>query len=408
MSGTFIGRQAIYDSSLRIHAYELLYRTGTFNQAQGDAFDGDQATGRVLVNAFLEMGAQRLVGNAPCFVNLTRGFITGDLPLLLPPDRVVIEILEDIEPTPPILEGVRRLKAQGAKVAMDDYVHRDANDPLLKLCDYVKIDLRAQSRDETVRLCELLGEYDLGLLAEKVETMEEYEFCKGLGFDYYQGFFLTRPEVVEGHRVPANRIGMMRMLSRLLDPNVEVSELEEIISLDVSLAYKLLRYANSARFGPAKPITAIGQTIMMLGLEAVRKIVSLIVLVELDDRPGELMVQSLIRARMLELMAEQVGAAATSSYYTVGLLSTLDAVAGAPMETVIEDLPLSRELEDALLGHEGELGDALRCVQAFEKCDWDNVGFHQLDCGLLTRAYAEAVEYSRDICGTLGGSELAA
>jgi len=410
MTGTFIGRQAIYDRSLRVVAYELLYRLGRGERApEGSSFDGDRATGRVLINAFLELGAQQLVGELPCFVNLTRGFITGELPLPLPPDRVVIEVLEDIEPDPEILAGVARLKGQGVKVALDDYVHREGNEALLPLCDYVKVDLRAQDREETARLRELLGRYDLKLLAEKVETMDELEWCQELGFDYFQGFFLTKPEVVEGHKVLANHLGLMRMLARLLDPQVELEELEQLIAQDVSLAYMLLRYANSARIAPRTPITAIGQTIMMLGLSAVRKIVSLIILVELDERPGDLISQSLIRARMCERLAEELAADHPSSFYTAGLLSTLDAVAGAPMETVVENLSLSEELEEALVRGEGEMGRVLRSVKAFEAGDWDHGGLSGLDSDTLTRAYAEGVEYSRSIQREFdGGEELVA
>lgn len=409
MTGTFIGRQAIYDRSLRVVAYELLYRLGRGDRGPVGSFDGDRATGRVLINAFLELGAQQLVGELPCFVNLTRGFITGELPLPLPPDRVVIEVLEDIEPDPEILAGVAKLKGQGVKIALDDYVHREGNAALLPLCDYVKLDLRAQDREETIRLLELLGGYEVKLLAEKVETMEELQWCRAQGFDYFQGFFLTRPEVVEGHSVPANRIGLMRMLARLLDPQVELQELEELIGQDVSLAYMLLRYANSARIAPRTPITAIGQTIMMLGLSAVRKIVSLLILVELDERPGDLIAQSLIRARMCERLAEELAADHPPSFYTAGLLSTLDAVAGAPMETVVENLSLSEELEAALVRGEGGMGRVLHAVKAFETGDWEHGELAGFDSDSMTHAFAEGVEYSRSIQRAFdGGEELVA
>ncbi|MFT7485384.1 MAG: EAL and modified HD-GYP domain-containing signal transduction protein [Candidatus Paceibacteria bacterium] len=404
MSETFIGRQAIYDRSLGIHAYELLYRSGTVVNAATHV-DGDKATARVLVNAFLELGAGRLAGEAVCFINLTEPFLTGKLPLPLPAERVVIEVLEDVLPTPEVIEGVRRLKAQGVKVAMDDYIHREENDELLALCDYVKIDLKAQGREETAKLVGLLRPYGMKLLAEKVETEEEMEFCRELGFDYFQGYFLTKPEIVEGRSVPTNRMAFLRMLSRLLDPNVEMEELQEIISQDVSLAYRLLRYANSSIYGPSQPITAIGQTLVMLGLKAIRKIVSLIILVELDDKPGDLLAQSLVRAKMCEVLAQRVGVKDTSAYYTVGLLSTLDALTGSPMATVLEDMPLAPELEEALLGVKGDLGDALNCVMAFERGEWMSTSFRELNPTQLTECYADGVEYSREIWNAMPKNE---
>jgi EAL and modified HD-GYP domain-containing signal transduction protein len=355
------------------------------------------ATARVLVNAFLELGAEQLVGESTCFVNLTEAFLTGKLPLPLPHERVVVEILEDVLPTPEVIEGVRQLREQGVRVAMDDYIHREGNAELLKLCDFVKIDLRAQSPEETRNLVKILRAYDLKLLAEKVETEEELQFCKQLGFDYFQGFFLTKPELRGIHRIPSNRIALLRLLSQLMDPKSDMNDLGDLISQDVSLVYRLLRYANSSSFAPREPITAIGQTLVMLGLNAVRKIVSLIVLVELDDQPGDLLAQSLVRARMCEQLAIRAGMEEASTYYTVGLLSTLDALTRTPMQTVLSHLPLCPDVADALLGGQGDFAQALHCACAFERGDWDNARFKQLRSSDLSESYAEGVQYSREV-----------
>lgn len=395
MQKAFIGRQAIYDRALKVHAYELLYRSGP--QADGsNVTDGDMATARVLVNAFLELGAEQLAGDATCFVNLTEPFLTGKLPLPLPPDRVVVEILEDVLPTPEVIAGVRELHEQGVRIAMDDYIHREDNTELLKLCDYVKIDLRAQSPEETRELVRILRGYDLKLLAEKVETEQEMRFCKELGFDFFQGFFLTKPEIRGIQRVPSNRFALLRLLSQLMDPKSDTDALGDLISQDVSLVYRLLRYANSSSFAPREPITAIGQTLVMLGLNAVRKIVSLIVLVELDDQPGDLLAQSLVRAKMCEKLATRVGVDDPSIFYTVGLLSTLDALTKTPMESVLAHMPLAEDVAAALLGGKGELGDALDCMHAFERGDWEKAQFHSLTAKQLTECYAEGVQYSRE------------
>ncbi len=396
MRKSFIGRQAIYDRSLKVHAYELLYRSGPEEKSLANQ-DGDMATVRVLVNAFLEHGAERLVGESTCFVNLTEAFLTGKLPLPLPPDRVVVEILEDVLPTPEVIEGVRQLREQGVRIAMDDYVHREGNAPLLKLCDYVKIDLRAQSRDKTEDLVTMLRPYGMKLLAEKVETEEEMKWCMALGFDYFQGFFLTKPEITTIKRVPANRLALVRLLAQLMDPKSDIDSLGHLIGQDVSLVYRLLRYANSSSFTPREPITAIGQTLVMLGLQAVRKIVSLIVLVELDDQPGDLLAQSLVRARMCEKLAIQSGQADPTLYYTVGLLSTLDALTKTPMDRVMEFLPLADEVSAALLGEEGLLSDALKCACAFERGNWKEARFGNMGPMELSDCYASGVQYSREV-----------
>ncbi|MFT4648951.1 MAG: EAL and modified HD-GYP domain-containing signal transduction protein [Glaciecola sp.] len=396
MHKAFIGRQAIYDRSLTVFAYELLYRSGPSGNSPR-SMDGDMATARVLVNAFLELGAERLVGDSICFVNLTEAFLTGKLPLPLPLDRVVVEILEDVLPTPEVIEGVRQLREQGVRIAMDDYIHREGNDELLKLCDYVKVDLRAQSRDETTQLVKMLRTYDLKLLAEKVETEEELQFCRDLGFDYFQGFFLTKPEIRGVQRVPSNRIALLRLLAQLMDPKSDMDGLGDLISQDVSLVYRLLRYANSSSFAPREPITAIGQTLVMLGLNAVRKIVSLIVLVELDDQPGDLLAQSLVRARMCEEIARKAGIQGSSTFYTVGLLSTLDALTKTSMESALHHLPLADDVANALLGGDSELSDALQCACAFERGDWDEAQFKGLSSKELSNSYADGVQYSREV-----------
>ncbi|MCA8978558.1 MAG: HDOD domain-containing protein [Planctomycetes bacterium] len=394
MAGAYVGRQAIYDRSMKVHAYELLYRR--CGESRGAEFpSGDLATAHVLSDAFLEIGAQRLAGDVPCFLNLTEGYITGDLPLPLPPERVVVEVLEDVLPTAAVVEGVERIKERGVRIALDDYVHRDGNDPLLEIAEYVKVDLRAQDRDATRALVEELRKWNVKLLAEKVETEEELNFCMDLGFDYFQGFFLNKPEIVEGHRIPSNRVGLLRILSKLLDPMVEMKSLGELISQDVSLAYKLMRHSNSTLFAPQQEITAIQHSLVLLGLRAIREIVSLIILIDLDDRPGDLVTQSLTRARMCQGLAERVGYGDPSEFFTAGLFSNLDALTRVPMERVLADLPLSERLAAALLAGEGKMGAALACVRAFERGDWDDVGFGGLDEGELSDAFADATAYSQ-------------
>ena len=400
MAGAFVGRQAIYDSSLDVHAYELLYRDDVKTRRASFA-SGDRATAQVMSDAFLEIGAQRIAGDLPCFLNLTEGYITGELPLPLPAERVVVEVLEDVLPTDKIVEGVQRLKDRGVLVALDDYVHREGNEPLLEMADYVKVDLMAQGRDETRKLVEELQKYRVKLLAEKIETQEEMRFCRDLGFEYFQGFFLTKPEIVKGHRVPANRVGLLRILSRLLDPDVDVSELGDLISQDVSLAYKLLRHANSTLYAPREEITAVQQSLVLLGLDAIREIVSLVILIDLDDGPGDLVTQSLIRAKMCQTLAERAGHDESNSYFTVGLLSTLDALTHVSMEQVLEHLPLSDELSRALLGREGSLGEALSCVQAHERGEWEDAAFESLSSRAVCAAYADAAEYSSKVWSSM-------
>lgn len=407
MTETFIGRQAIYDASLEVHAYELLYRSGRDSNA-AEFPSGELATARVIANAFLEMGAQRLVGEELCFINLTADFLRGELPLPLPADRVVVEVLEDVEPTLAVVRGIVRLRSQGVAIALDDYVHRPENSALLRLCDYVKVDIQAQSTQEVAGLAQMLRARGIKLLAEKVETMEEMRFCRSLGFEYFQGYFLTRPEIVEGRSLPANRFGLLRMLSKMLDPAVELEEIEQLVGQDPALAYRLLRYANSALYAPEQPIEAVGKMLVVLGLEVVRRIVSLMVMLDLDERPGDLLAQSLVRAKMCELLAQRRGVPRPVAYYTTGLFSALDAMTGTPMEEILSHLPLAPEIGAALLRGDGDLGAALGCVRGFEAGDWDRAVYHDLGPIEQSEAYAESIEYSRAIWASVPHDRKAA
>lgn len=406
MAGAFVGRQAIYDRALNVHAYELLYRSGGASE-EAAVTDGNRATALVLSDAFLEIGAQRLVGDMPCFLNLTEDFITGRLPLPLPPDRVVGEILEDIRPTPEIIDGALQIKELGARLALDDYVHRDGIGPLLELADYVKVDLRAQDREATVQLAKDLRRWDVKLLAEKVETEEELQFCMDAGFDLFQGFFLNKPEIVQGHRVPANRLSLLRILAKILDPIVEMDTLSDLISQDVSLSYKLLRHSNSTLFSPRTKISDIQHSLVMLGLRAIREIVSLIVLVDIDDRPGDLVTQALTRAKMCEGLAIRAGHDDPSEFFTVGLFSSLEALTRVRMRDLLADLPLAESLTRALIDQRGYLGAALNCALAFEHADWDNACFEELTAGEISEAYADAADYSRQMWQGLSGQAAA-
>ena len=396
MPGSFVGRQAIYDTQLRVHAYELLFRSAS-TSSSADFVDGDKATAAVMLSCFLELGADRALGDRPGFLNLTRSYLIGDLPLPLPENRVVAEILEDIVPDAEVIAGVRRLKESGVRIALDDFQQRPGMELLLREADYVKIDLRAQSWDETVALFHELRPYGMKLLAEKVETHEEFELCLKLGFDYFQGFFLTRPEVVEGHRLPVNRLGILRLLSRLLDPMVEFDELETIIDQDVSLAYKLLQYANSALYAPQRSITAVHETLIVLGIRKVRQIASFLVFADLGDRPGDLINQALVRARMCALLAEKQGFAAVDAFYSVGLLSTLDALLGTTMDSVLKFLPLADEVKEALLSGTGDIGKTLGCVLAYERGEWGSALPDGLTVDDVREAFLSAADYARTV-----------
>ncbi|MEX1025895.1 MAG: HDOD domain-containing protein [Planctomycetota bacterium] len=391
MQDVFVGRQPIYGRNLEVYAYELLYRGGDVDHA--DFEDADRATSQVLLNTFTEFGIERVVGDHLAFVNLTRGFVIGEYPLPLPPERVILEVLEDIQPDPEVLLGLHRLKRAGFRIALDDFVYASDLKPLVKLADIIKLDILGLEDAEIERRAAELRPFGVQLLAEKIETREQFELCHATGFEFFQGYFLARPNVVQGASIPASRVSLVRLLAALCDPECELETVSEIVEQDVTLSYKLLRHINTECGGLPRRIESIKETVLYLGVRAVKNLASLFLISSVDDTPHELIVTSMLRAKMCELLAAHSGVLATAPYFTVGLFSTLDAVLGASMSKVVSRLPLTLEVRAALLEHQGPLGEALAATLAYERGDWEGVSCFGLAKGTIKEAYLDAVAW---------------
>ena len=385
----FIGRQPIYGRRLDLQAYELLYRGGDVDFASFSA--GDQATSQVLLNAVSELGLERVVGSHLAFVNLTRGFILGEYPLPVPRNRVILEVLEDVPPDREVLAGLRRLRRRGFRIALDDFVLTEETEPMLELADIVKVEVFGLSGDLIRERFKILQPYGCKLLAEKVETREQFETCLQVGFDFFQGYFLAKPNVVRGRTIPASRLNLLRLLAKLQDPDVTMDDVEQVVSRDVSLSYKLLRHINSAMYGMPRRVESVRETIMYLGLSMVRNLVCLFVLADVDDKPHELITTAMMRAKMCELLGVASGVGDSQCFFTAGLFSTLDAIMDLPMPTVLEKLPLAEDLHHALLDRKGDLGSALRSTLAYEHGEWEAVDCLGLSRTAIRTAFLDAV-----------------
>jgi len=400
-ANAFVARQAIFDTKLDVVGYELLFRRAA-HETTAIFDDRDRASMRVLLDSFLDLGLDQLVGQLPAFLNLTRTFFLSAQNMPLPRDRVVLELLEGEHVDAPLIESVRGYAQGGYRIALDDFEFAPGMEPLLEIADIVKIDVLNLSPSQVEEQVRIARPYDVVLLAEKVETTQNYEFCKDLGFDLFQGYFLCRPNVLGGHRIPANRLATLRLLSKLQDPHVELDALDKIIREDLSLSYKLLRLINSAYYGLPQKVESIRQTLVLLGLQHIRAWVSLLTLSTLDDKPDELLATAMIRAKMCEKLAEAVDAINAEVYFTTGLFSTLDAMLDMTMEDILEQLPLAAELQAALLEGKGSMGAALDCVLAYERGDWDEVDFRGLESHEIRGAYLEAVEWCQSAGAEIG------
>lgn len=397
----YLGRQPIFDARLKVVGYELLYRSLEHTEAVG-VVDGNLATSQVLFNSLIEIGLARVVGDHRAFVNLTRYFLLNQHLLPPPSNQLVLEVLEDTVVDDELVQAIVALKGKGYLIALDDYCITEQNLKLLEYADIVKLDLRKLDAREMRRHVLRMRDYPLKLLAEKIETPDEFDWCRGLGFDYYQGFFLCRPRLLSGRQLPLNRLNTMRMMAKIHDDNVEVNELEQIISQDATLSYKLLKYINSAAFGPGREIESIRHAIVYLGENEVRRWAGLIALTAAEDKPGELFMTSLTRSKMCELLADNTGRGNTRTAFMIGLLSTIDAIMDAPLAELLEPLPLARDVTDTLLRHEGKYAELLDCTLAYEMGDWERVQCPGLPRETISEIYLQSIEWAETAIHALG------
>lgn len=390
----FIGRQPIFDRDLQVYGYELLFRDGKANSAE--VLDGDQATAQTLVNGIMDFGLEQVVGNRLAFVNLTRGFLLdqGRLPAMQ--TRLVLEVLEDISPDAEILA------ARGYTIALDDFTYREELLPLVRSAQIIKLDLPQIGIEALPTHVERLRPYGLRLLAEKVETHEQFELCKSLGIDYFQGFFLSRPVTLARKRLPANKLAVLQILAKLQEPNTGIGDLERLISTDVSLSYRILRFVNSVQFATGRQIDNIRRAIVMTGLSQIRTWVSLIMLSKLDDKPTELIRIALVRARLCELLSKRLALASPETCATAGLFSTLDALLDQPLAEILSSLPLNSEIASALLEGRGRIGEVLQCALACERGDWEAASRLGLAEQVLSSTCLEAIGWAEANSRALG------
>jgi len=399
MSEYFIGRQPIYDAGLNVTAYELLYRDS--DSAHAPVFDGDHATSNVLINSFLEMGLSRVVGEHQAFINFTRSFLLNHDGLPPPSTQLVLEILEDVAVDQKLIDSIGDLRRRGYIIALDDFKYHEDLRPLVELANIIKIDLQAMSRDDVSTHLEILKKYPVQLLAEKIETPDEFDWCKSQGFHLFQGFFLSRPRILRGQRLPANRVNTMRIIAKLQDPDVDVKDLEKLVAEDVTMSYRLLRYINSAAFSLRKKIESIRHAIIYLGMREIKQWANMVALSTIDDKPGELMVTCLVRAKMCELFAAAQDKGNKGTAFVIGMFSLLDAMMDMPLDDLLESLPLADEITDALLKRTGPYAKILKNTLAYERGDWEAIDCPELSESAIADLYMQALEWANLTVKTL-------
>lgn len=367
----FVARQPIFSQNMEIAAYELLFRDSMEN-FMGQEVDGDVATASVLARSFMNIGFDSVSGGKKVFVNFTKNLLVNQIPTIFPTDRTTVEILEDIEPTKEVLDACLDLKTLGYDIALDDFIFDKTMQPLVEITDIIKVDFMELTLDAiAVEVKKLPG--NIKLLAEKVETWEEFRAAIDMGFVLFQGYFFSKPEVIKRKEIPASVGVLIGLVSETNKREPDLDNIVSIVSKDVSISYKLLSLINSSYFKRLVEINSIKQALSYLGLNEFRRFISVLLMADLaKDSFSELAVVSCVRARFCELLTEKNGINSQGAF-TLGLFSMIDAMLGESIEKVMDILPLSAEIKEALVEKKGVLAQVLSLTVSFEKGEWKEV-----------------------------------
>ena len=399
----FVARQPIFDRNRKVWAYELLFRA----DADATSYDGAEpssATRQVISHGMLSIGWDKMLRGKHGCINFGRDMLLQDLYSSLPPGQTIIELTEDIEADDEVLEAVRGVKDQGYRIALDDFRPGPRMDSLVELADLVKVEMATPKEKQEIILREMHAR-GIRVLSEKVETDADFRWALRAGFDYFQGNFFACPVILQGTQIPAMKIQCLRLIQEAHRAELDFTRLTALISQDVSLSYKLLRYANSARFGRQSKIHSIRRALVVLGEYGIRKWIAIAALPAIaGDKPSELVTHSLVRGRFCELLGQASGQGVEDQAFLVGLFSMLDALLDRPLNDALEELGLALPLDSVLRGkapEESVLNQIYSLVRRYEAADWDGVDVLAGKLGtpaeVVGAAYREALPWADEL-----------
>lgn len=394
----FVARQPIFDKKNNVVAYELLFRSGYENAY--NHIDGNKATLNVISNTFYEFNFKAVVDRKKAFINFTEKLIKEEIATILPPKDVVIEILETIEPTDEIVNACRKLKEQGFTLALDDFVFNKNYEKLIEVVDIVKVDFLITKGLERKKIFDLLKINDkIEFLAEKIESMEEYNEAVYYGYTYFQGYYLSKPVILSKQGISYNKSTSLKILKLINDKEFSFADLESLILKDVGLSYKLTKLINSSAYYIKNKVKSLKYAIAFLGEKEITKWLYVVLLNDLKGKnPDELIRISLERARFSELLCNM------SSYkeksflaYITGLFSVMDSILNCSMESVLKDIYLYDEVKEALVGKENILNAILKLAINFGRGEWSEAEIYadkiQLDINEVSDLYLDALRW---------------
>lgn len=393
-----VARQPIYNDRMGVYGYELLFRAASNNA--GDVAPA-KATAQVLGTTLLNFGLEELVLHRRAVINVTRAFLDVMSDIQLPTEQLILDIPDDITVDEGLVEKLKELGERGYGLCAGGLANLRALQQVLPYIDMFRLDVRQINDKQLDLLIGFLRQHEnLSLRAIKIETMEEYRFYRERGFDYLQGFFMSRPREYVSSDLPANKLAILQLLTVIHNPDTSTNELEQHIIRDVTLSYKLLKLVNAPFFGVARKVDSIKHAIVLLGRDEIRKLVSLLALGGLNDVPMAVMEIAMLRAKTCELLAQEANLP-QDSHFTVGMLSVLDILLQQSIGNILTKLPLSDSVKNAILKHEGSMGRALSCAIALDKGDWRDTEFEGLGSKAMHDAYRGAIQWTYQLIQTL-------
>ncbi|TMP27050.1 EAL domain-containing protein [Pseudoalteromonas rubra] len=394
----YAARQPILNKNKELVGYELLFRDGLDNVFP--EIDGSEATSRLIEGSQFNFGLEDLTDNKPAYINFTLETLLKGYPTMMGREQLVVEILETVQPGKRLLAAVQDLKSKGYTIVLDDYQHQKVWRHFYPFIDQIKIDVLTTDIETIKEIKEAIAPFkNIELVAEKVETHEQYQQALELGFSYFQGFFFAKPEVVQSKTLPPSEMALAELLYETSSVDVDLKRITQVFERDVNLSYKLLRYSNSAAFKRRAEISTIKQALVVLGNQELKKFLSLLFASQVSsEKPLELVRLSLTRARFAELLAvKHKKLKDTGMAFLAGMMSLMDAILDESMDSVMNKLPLAIEIKDALLKQEGLLASYLTLIKLYEQANWQGANELaqqlSLDPDLLPDYYHEALQW---------------
>lgn len=388
----YVARQPIFDRNMNIFGYELLYRRSMNNFYEG--LDDNQATAELINNTFLTMHFNELTSETKAFINFSQDMLIKEIPLLLPKESIVVEILERVEISDSLIAACKKLREEDYIIALDDFIFSKSYLPLIELAHIIKIEFSTVSYEIQK---DLISKYKnrIKFLAEKVEIREEYDLALDMGYDYFQGYFFSKPVIMKSKEIGSLNINMIRILDILKEKEPDYQKMTEIIETDLGLSYKLLKLANSVIFGTRNKIYSIKHALVQLGITELRKWVYVLILKDIQNLENrELIKTCLIRAKLMELIAVKIGNNnKKSEYFLTGMFSSVDILMNRNMKELINELPLTADVKEALLGEDNEIKKILDIVINYEAWDREKIYNENIDVTqeIFMSSYIEAL-----------------